>query len=176
MRLRLLALVLLVSCGPPATPQLSFGPNTPDDLRALTRDTFALVSESIPAQRSCLDGVVVSGAWELDDRARYSRSQTEITIRIPATAPQLRMSLVHELAHHLEAACPQGADVRRDFIAAQGLDPDADWFGGETWETTPSEQWASAVVLHVLERPDERARIAIGDEALQIVESWATGS
>ena len=178
MRLRLLAVMMLVvSCGTaPATAPLSFGPNTPDDLRALAEDTFALVSDAIPARQGCLDGVTVSGAWELDDRARYSPSQGEITIRIPATAAQLESSIVHELAHHVEFACPQDAETRRAFLAAQGLDPDADWLGGETWETTPSEQWASAVVLHVLERPDERARIAIGAEALQIVESWATGS
>ena len=173
----MLALVFLVACGrAPAAPTPAFGPNTPADLRELTEETFAMVSEALPAQRSCLGDVVVSGAWELDDRARYSPSQREITIRIPATAPQLRTSIVHELAHHVEATCPQDDEVRRAFLAAQGLDPAADWLGGETWETTPSEQWASAVVLHVMERPDERSRIAVGAEALEIVESWATGS
>lgn len=168
--------ILIAACGGgEVAPTPSFGPNTPTDLRVLTSETLVRVVEAMPDRGGCLEGLVVSGAWELDDRARYEPASGEMTIRIPATAAQLETSIVHEMAHHMEFICPQGEDIRRDFIAAQGLPSDAEWFDGSSWETTPSEQWASAIVLHVLERPDERARISITDDAMEIVRAWAGG-
>lgn len=169
-------LILVCACGGnevDTTP--GFGPNTPADLRALASETLVRVAEAVPDRGECLDGLVVSGAWELDDRARYDPTSSEMTVRIPATAAQLETSIVHEMAHHMEFICPQGEAVRRDFIAAQGLPSDTAWFDGSTWETTPSEQWATAMVLHVLGRPDERARISVTDDAMEIVRAWAKG-
>lgn len=172
-----MVLILVVVCGgSTATSTPAFGPNTPTDLRVLTFEVFAGVSESIPGRLDCLDGVTVSGAWELDDRARYDPAAGEITVRIPATAAQLEISIVHEIAHHVEFVCPQDEETRSSFIAAQSLPDEAAWFEGASWETTPSEQWASAVVLHVLGRPDERARIPMTPRALELVEAWAVGS
>lgn len=167
-------LILVSACsGGEVAPRPAFGPNTPTDLRALTSETLARVAQAVPDRGECLDGLVVTGAWELDDRARYEPASGEMTIRIPATAAQLETSIVHEMAHHMEFTCPQGDDVRRDFIAAQGLPSDAEWFDASSWETTPSEQWATAIVLHVLGQPDERARIFITPAAMEIVQDWA---
>lgn len=178
MRFRTLALIAVIlagGCGSgDGEPTLGFGSNAPGDLRQLATEVFATVAETLPARAGCLDGVVVSGAWELEDRARYAPEVEEITVRIPATAAQLEISIVHELTHHIEFACPQDDETRREFMTAQGLDTDVDWFAGATWETTPSEQWATAVVLHVLGRPDERARVHIGADAMEIVATWAT--
>lgn len=176
MRVLIVATVLLVACGQAAgRPALVFGDGTPDDLRALASDTFDAVADAFPARRDCLGSVRLTGARVLEDRARYDPDRQEITLRIPATAPQLETSLVHELAHHLEFSCPEHGELRAAFLAAQDLDPDTDWFDGASWELTPSEQWASAVVIHVLGSPDDRAPIAIDPTALDVVRSWADG-
>lgn len=166
--------ILAAACG---TGEVSptFGPNTPTDLRALTSETLARVADAVPARAECLDGLVVSGAWELDDRARYDPASREMTVRIPATAAQLETSIVHETAHHMEFTCPQTEEVRGEFIAAQGLPANTTWFDGSSWETTPSEQWATAMVLYVLGEPDERARISVSADAMEIVRAWAGG-
>jgi hypothetical protein len=177
MRLLVLAVTLLAACGAaPATPMLEFGDNTPDDLRALASETYQAVVEAFPAREDCLGRLVLSGAWELDDRAVYAPDRREITVRTPATAGQLEVSIVHEMAHHLEFSCPEQAELRPSFLTAQGFDPSADWFRGDSWETTPSEQWASAVVIHVLGRPDERAGVAVDARALDAVRDWANPS
>lgn len=174
MRVLVAALVTVTACGTVrAVPMPTFGENTPDDLRALVTDVFAATVDAFPDRQDCLAGVVVTGAWELDDRARYVPDRREIVVRIPATAPQLEVSLVHELAHHLEAACPLGVGVESAFKDAQGLDPDADWHGGDSWETTPAEQWASAVVVYVLGRADTQARIVVSPVAMDVVAAWA---
>ena len=172
-------LILVVACGGGAvTPAPTFGVNTPTDLRELTSEVFAgVMPKRSRRSAGCLEGVIVSGAWELDDRARYDPA---VPARSPSAfrqpRPQLEISIVHEIAHHVEFACPQDEGTRRGFMAAQGLADDADWFDGASWETTPSEQWASAVVLHVLGRPDERARAPMTARAMEIVEAWAVGS
>ena len=172
----LAALVLACGAGTAGTSTFRFGDNTPDDLRALASETMADVAAALPARTHCLAGVELEGAWELDDRAQYDPGRSRITVRIPATASHLEASLVHELAHHLEFTCSEQVDARVPFLQATGAGPDDDWFGGGTWEETPSEQWASAMVLYVLDRPDERSRIAIDAKALDAVHTWATGT
>jgi hypothetical protein len=175
MWLRSFLLVLILACGAGTTHTApEFGSNTPQDLKALASETYSVFAAAVPRWAACVDGTVLNGAWELDDRGRYEPATGEITIRIPATAGQLEISIVHELAHHLEFVCPQDDEIRHAFTAAQGLDPEADWFDGATWESTPSEQWATAVVQYVLDRPDERARTPITAEAMEIVATWAS--
>ena len=177
MRAFVVILVMLATaCGAaPVEPGVRFPDGTPQDLQALARDTFADVLAAVPSHRDCLADVVVAAAWELDDRARYDPDTRQVTVRVPGTAPNLRVSLVHELAHHLEFACPAQVDVRAAFLAAQGLPADTPWFGGPTWEQTPSEQWATAVVEHVLDRGDTAARIQVEPAALDVVGEWAHG-
>ena len=177
MRPLIVICVLVVACGSvPEEPALTFGDNTPEDLRALASATFDATSDAFPGQQDCLGHVVLAGAWELDDRARYRPDRSEITLRIPATARQLETSMVHELAHHLEFSCPTHPEMRQAFLEAQGFEPGTDWYEASTWETTPSEQWASAVVMFVLDRPDERSRIVITPAALDVVREWAQPS
>jgi hypothetical protein len=90
------ALLLVTACvAAPAAPSPAFGDNTPHDLRELVADVFQDMAEAFPGHRACLDGVVISGAWELDGRARYVPDRHEVVVRIPATAGQLEVSLVH---------------------------------------------------------------------------------
>src|SRR5690606_41863297 len=75
---------------------------TPADLQEHVEETLARIEEALPAHADCLDGLVITHAWELDDRAAYRVADRTIVLRVPATAPHLEFSLAHEVAHHLD--------------------------------------------------------------------------
>ncbi len=174
MRRSLIALLALLvgACG--GAPVAAFPADTPDDLRALSEEVFASVAAALPAQAECLDGLRIEGAWELDDRARYFPAEARLVVRIPATAPQLTVSLVHEIGHHLDTVCGDDG-LRAEFMQAQGHPPDTAWEEGVTWEDTPAEQFATAVVVAVTGRPDNLRPIRLGPEALTVVAAWGSG-
>jgi len=147
---------------------------SPADLRALIVETWDRFVEAFPTRRSCLAPVTVRGAWELDDRASYDPTRRLVTVRIPGTAPNLSASLVHEFAHHMEFTCPRQRDVRLAFLAAQELPPSTSWFEGASWESTPSEQFAEAVVQMVLGRPAHPA-VFIRPRSVAILRAWGRG-
>jgi hypothetical protein len=175
---RLAALVLLFTLVTPGSvsrpADLSVTGTSPADLRALVVETWDRFVEAFPARRSCLAPVTVRGAWELDDRASYDPGRRLITVRIPGTAPNLRASLVHEFAHHMEFTCPEQRDVRVAFLSAQELPPSASWFEGASWETIPSEQFAEAVVQVVLGRPAHPAML-IQPGSIALLRAWGRG-
>jgi hypothetical protein len=156
-------------------PALTFAPGTPRDLRSLASDTWERFGEAFPARTDCMDPVELAGAWELRDRATYDPEDGLVTVRIPGTAPNLRASIVHEFAHHLEFTCAAHEDLRRRFLAAQGLPPDTVWFDGPSWERTPSEEFAEATVVLVVGRPGH-LRIRVQPAALAAIREWAQGS
>jgi hypothetical protein len=176
---RLPALLLVFALAMPGTiPRvsgLSIRGGSPDDLRTLIVQTWDRFVEAFPARRSCLAPVTVQGAWELDDRASYDPGRRLVTVRIPGTAPNLRDSLVHEFAHHMEFTCPEQRDVRVPFLAAQALPPSATWFEGVSWETTPSEQFAEAVVQVVLGPPAHPA-VLIHPRSVALLRAWGRGN
>jgi hypothetical protein len=169
-----IGLVLVVACVG-VEPVVSSPDATPDDLRALVDETFDVFVDAFPARRHCIGAVTVLGRRDLSDRGTYDPESRTVTLRIPATAPQLEVSLVHELAHHLESACSDHVPIRPAFMAAQGFGPETPWRPqGATWEEIPSEHWASAIVIHVLGRIDDRARIVVSARSIELVEAWAT--
>jgi len=147
---------------------------SPDDLRALIVETWDRFVEAFPTRRSCLAPVTVQGAWELDDRASYDAGRRLVTVRIPGTAPNLRDSLVHEFAHHMEFTCPEQHDVRVPFLSAQALPRSATWFEGVSWETTPSEQFAEAVV-QVVVGPPAHPSVLIHPRSVALLRAWGRG-
>lgn len=176
---RLLLVAVLLACAGCWSTQAAaagwqFGADTPDDLRELADETLETFLAAVPAQAGCVGRVGLVGARQLTDRAQYEPDDATITIRIPATAPQLRISLVHELAHHLEFSCPSQLDLRRDFLLAQGLDDGTDWREGAAWQDRPSEQWATAIVRYVLDEADPRAPVTIQPETLDLIAAWAS--
>ena len=172
---RLPALLLLCALAMPGSTarvsDLAITAESPDDLRALVVETWDRFSEAFPARRSCLAPVTVQGAWELDGRASYDPGRRLVTVRIPGTAPNLRDSLVHEFAHHMEFTCPEQHDVRAAFLEAQALPPSATWFKGVSWETTPSEQFAEAVVQVVL-GPPAHPSVLIHPRSVALLRVW----
>lgn len=164
-----LAALLLVACastGPTAT----YPQDTPGDLVALADEVFAEFSAAFPAQADCIGSVEIRGAWVLDDRARYLPDERVVEVRIPATAPHLTSSLLHELGHHLAFACETHLEVRDHFAVAVGADS---WEGTGAYEDDPGELWAEAVVRHVTGRPDTRRILTVPPEAVAIVADWA---
>lgn len=174
------ALVAAVAASTPSCsandPALSFATGVPADVRILARSTWDRFLAAFSARIDCLGGVQVAVAWELGDRAAYHPEERRVTVRVPATAPNLEASLLHEFGHHLERTCHRVADVRPAFLAAQGFPPGASWFTGATWETTPSEQFAEAVAEFVLGEPPAHRPVRVTDGALDAVRAWARGA
>jgi hypothetical protein len=155
-------------------PRIHFANDVPADLRTLAAATWIQFTDAFPARWSCLPPVTVAGAWKFDDRASYDPDRQLVTVRIPGTAPNLRATLVHEFAHHVEFTCPQQRLLRPRFLAAQEFDPGTAWFHGPTWESTPSEQFAEASV-HVVLGSAFHPRVVISAEALRAIRDWGRG-
>lgn len=170
-----LALALIPSCGTPS-PSLEFPEGTPADLQTLSQDVWEEFLAVFPNQSDCMGVVTLEGDWNLEgSRAFYLPQQARVVLKIPATAGHLRHSLVHELAHHVEHACPDHAQLRTAFLAAQNLPADTPWFEGPSWEETPSEQYAETVVRLVLDRPVWNYRLPLTPEAVATVRDWGGG-
>ncbi len=161
--------MVLAACGA-GGPEATYPDGTPGDLVALADEVFAEFVLAFPARADCIGWVEIRGAWELDDRARYLPEARVIEVRIPATAPHLRSSLLHELGHHVAFACESHVDVRDDFVAAVGA---AQWDGTGAYEDDPVELWAEAVVRHVTGQPDTRRILTVPQEAVAVVAHWA---
>lgn len=176
-----IALVLLPSaCGASREAEaagLVIGDTVAADFAALAVDTFTRFAEAAPALEACLGSPRLEAASQLDDAALYDQASRTIYVRVPATAPSLRASLTHELAHHVELACPTHEKLRTAFLAAQGHDPATPWFDAGRWEGVPSEEFAEAVV-EVIEgrRSRNQGTVVLAPEAVAVVARWmATG-
>jgi hypothetical protein len=157
-------------------PTLGFKDTVPDDLRSLASETWQDLLDAHPAVANCIGSATLAAAWELDNRAEYQPDSAMIVIRVPGTAPNLRSQMVHEFAHHIEFTCPEQGELRSAFTHAQGFSGSTEWFDGETWETTPSEQYAEATVELVLGRRPHHGNIQISAQAADIVRRWASDS
>lgn len=154
-------------------PHLDIGDSVATDLAMLATATFDEFVAAAPALRHCIGAPRLEAAVELDDLATYDQPSATIKVRVPATAPSLRGSLVHELGHHLEVACSSQLDVRPAFVAAQGAPETTPWFVGVAWEDRPSEQFAEAVVEVVLgRRSRSQLRLRLTPEAVALVARW----
>lgn len=169
-RIALVAALLMTAC---TAPTATMSPDTPDDLATLTGSVFEDFVDAFPARGDCIGEVEIAGVWELPDRARYHPADRRIEVRIPATAAHLTASLVHELGHHLEHACPDQVDVRSSFLVALDFDPDTGWRDDSAYETSPSELWAEAVVRHVTGDTDTRRPLPVTPDAVRVVAEWA---
>ena len=164
----------LLSWRGPSSPPITFAEGTPEDLQRLATQTWAEFIASFPGRRDCIDSVTVAPALELGDRAAYAPEDALVTVRVPGTAPNLRASLIHEFAHHLDHTCPRVRRFRPRFLAAQGLATSRPWFAGATWEQMPSEQFADAAVEIVLGRTSW-LRLHAREATLRELRSWGAG-
>lgn len=161
---------------PDPGPALGFDDSVPDDLRAVATQAWNEFLAAHPARQRCIPPLRVSAAWEFADRAEYRPDSETVAIRVPGTAPNLRNTLIHEFAHHVEFTCPEHEELRAAFLEAQGLPATAPWFDGATWESTPSEQYAEATAEMILGRRAHHGGVFITDEAAAVVRRWGSGS
>lgn len=161
--------ILVAACGG----SWAVAEDIPPDLEELVVGTMERIEQALPAQAACLRNMTLTHAWELDDRAEYRAETETVVLRVPATAPDLEFSLAHEVAHHLELTCDSQPEMRAAFLAAQGHDGDRPWFEGDSWETTPSEQFATAIGRLVTGGPDPMRNVSVTEEAMAVVERWA---
>jgi len=177
-RLVLLAVTLTIAavgCSD-SPPQLRHDDTVPDDLRELADDAWRDFLDAIPGRQDCLTEPILSAAWELDTRAEYQPATATLLVRVPGTPATLRSKLIHEFAHHLEFTCDEQIELRAAFLSAQGFPPEAAWFEGDAWETTPSEQYAEATVELIEKRRTHQGRIRVTAEAINVVRRWGQGS
>jgi hypothetical protein len=171
----LLAGYSLVGCSN-VPPQLGFDSSVPDDLQELAAEVWEQFLDHHPARIGCIGDVALHADWDLDTRGEYRPESATVVVRIPGTASTLGDELVHEFAHHVEFTCPEHVELREEFLRAQGFPSGADWFGGASWETTPSEQYAEATVQYVQGSRSQRQGIELTDDAVAAVRNWAGGS
>jgi hypothetical protein len=171
-----MTLAVGVAAGAPTShrPRIAFDPAVPDDLRAVADSAWDAFTATFRVRWECIPDIGLTDAWHLGVRARYDPDARRVTIRVPGTAPNLRATLVHEFAHHLEFSCPAVRRLRPAFLAAQGLAPGTDWFHGPTWERIPSEQFAETAVRLVL-GPSARTRVVVTPTALALLRRWSRG-
>jgi hypothetical protein len=159
----------------PDGPRLLVDPRVPDDLAVVAADTWTGFLDAFPARRDCIPDVELLGSLDLNDRGEYRPDVPAVVVRYPATEGQLRETLVHEFAHHLEYGCPAQGEVRAPFLGAQHLAADGPWFTGPTWEGTPSEQFAEVAVEIVLGERWLHRRVGLSAEAVDLVRRWGGG-
>lgn len=141
---------------------------------AVEREVRATVAEFVAvfgARRECIGGAELRLVRAVDDGdARYVGAEQLIEVEIPTSPRRFRESLVHELAHHVERACPDGADLRAEIMAATGATA---WAGQARWERRPSELWAEAVVLLVLgERVRFERSVPVDEAVVDAARRW----
>ena len=159
----------------PDRPGIAFAPGVPDDLRALATSTWVRFLDAFPARWGCVPDVTVAGAWRFPNRGDYDPDTRLVTVRIPGTATNLRATMVHEFAHHLEFTCLEHRLFRPRFLAAQGLLPGTPWARAATWAEMPSEQWAEATIQVILGRRPGHALIDVRPAAVAAVRAWGAG-
>lgn len=162
----------------PGAPDLLVGHSVAADFEQLARETYAEFVAAAGGVGECVRSPRLEAVYELEELALYDQETHIVHVRVPAPAPSLRASLIHELAHHLELSCPSQTALRPRFVAAQGLPSDVSWFGGAVWQDVPSEQFAEAVVVNVLgARQRHLLRVQLAPEAVDLVATWlATGA
>lgn len=172
----LLALYLVASlglsaCGD-ASPRLLHDDTIPDDLRELADTTWADFLAVVPERQSCVAPVTLHAAWELESRGEYQPDTATIVVRVPGTPATLRSELIHEFAHHIEFTCREHEEMRAAFLSAQGFPEEADWFSGDAWAVTPSEQYAEAMVELVDGTRTHNGGILLSIDAIAVVRQW----
>lgn len=159
-------------------PDIHFSDSVPADVRELSAATWDEFIDFFADRSDCYPDVTVDVAWhDYPERAEYFAASDTLIVRIPATAPRLRTSLLHEFAHHLESNCEELSTLTTDLRVAQGLAPDADWYDAEQWAFTPSEHFAETVAETIAGfRTNNTSLIVVSPEAKSVVAEWAGSS
>lgn len=146
----------------------------PPEVTELVRSTWASFLAAFPAKQDCVGTVELILVTDVaGGDAAYSPEEPQIRIEIPTTPARFPESLAHELGHHLERACNAAAEIGREFVVAEGLDPDADWYLGDLWFKVPSEHFAETVVWLVMgDRLLHSDIMPLSENTIRLVSEW----
>jgi hypothetical protein len=149
--------------------------DVPADVRAEMDVTWNRFVHAFAGQLDCVEPVDLMLVRDVaDGAAAYQAEGRLIKVEVPTSPARFRESLVHELAHHVEATCDRQQSLRPAFLEAQGFPPGTEWTGRMAWELMPSEHFAEAVVQIVNgERVLHDDIVTLTPEAIALVESWA---
>ena len=168
--------LLLGACQPTsAAPRLLIDDSVAPDFQQLAQATWADFLTAFQARTDCFGDVRLQAVSDLPSRAAYDPATATVSVRVPGTPAFLQSGLIHEWAHHVEHQCPEHLELRPAFLTAQGLPANADWFSGESWAATPSEQYAEAVVVLVLGRRAVSTKAFLTEKSIQVVRAWMEG-
>lgn len=124
--------------------------DVPTDVAVIVNEVWRDVGDRLPWAAECMLPVEVFLTRNVPDgAARYRADEQLIEIEIPTSPARFRESLVHELGHHIDATCDDLEGLRMSFLTAQGFDASQRWDDGDTWEGTPHEHFAEAIVVIV---------------------------
>jgi hypothetical protein len=94
----------------------------PPDVAAAVDETWARFEGVFADRLDCMDPVWLVLVDDVaDGDALYLPDGQTIHIQIPTSPARFSESLVHELAHHLDATCDEQKDLRQDFLHAQAF-------------------------------------------------------
>ena len=154
-------------------PVLRFAQDVPADGRAETETTWRRFLDVVAGRRSCVGDVTVVLERRVEGGdARYVGAAARIEIQIPTTPERYRESLAHELAHHLERTCADVGELQAALTPSL-VAPGQAWSVGSTWEETPSERFAEAVVVAVNgSRVRHTDTVVVEPEVVELIERW----
>lgn len=155
-------------------PRMLVPQGVPDDVSAIVDRTWPAFLGAFPARHECIGDVTLLLVFDVEGgAASYRPEEATIRIEIPTTPERFEESLAHELGHHLEHRCPVATEIGAEFLAAQDMDADAEWFHRDPWFDSPTEHFAESVVQIVLgERRIHADRITLSSEAIATVREW----
>lgn len=172
----------VVACAEPEPPRLFIDESVDADFTAVIEETWQEFLTVFAARTDCFGAVTVRADYDIEDRAVYDPETAVVSVRVPERKGFLQGALVHEWAHHIEFQCPEQAELRAPFLAAQGLPPDTIWRSGGSvhlaageWAQIPSEQYAEATVALVLGIRPFATNARINPESIAVVRTWAEG-
>lgn len=168
-----LLVLLLLGCSEPAG--LIIGDSVGSDFEAVALEFWEEFEVFAEARLACFGPVTLEASFELEDRARYEWTTQTVVVRVPQSPESLMGSLAHELTHHVERRCPAHEEVREQYLRAMGYPPDADWFAGDRWATTPSERFAEATAEAMLGTRERTADVLLADAEVVVAALWWEG-
>ncbi len=164
-----------------AQPRLIIESSVDEGFAALANETWARFLATFAARTHCFGDVRLQASYQLPARAGYDPDTATVVVRVPASAARLRAALIHEWAHHIEFQCPQQADMRPAFLAAEGFSSDTPWrpanaaVTADVWADIPSEHYAEAAILLVLGHNATPTQIHVHKQAVEALARWAAG-
>jgi hypothetical protein len=139
------------------------------------RAAVAEFEAALAAHASCIGGASVSFV-AIGNRGEYRPDLAAVWLDTDLAVSAIRLTLIHELAHHATIYCGAISDpgFTAAFYQAQGLPLGRGWVDySHGWAATPIEQLAEAVTKAIT--GGQNKPVPITPEGLAVVSAWMAG-